>query len=222
MRLSYFQFIFPVASFPLSLRAAQEGPKGIKLTWDQLPPTTKTIGYTIEYQRENGGSTGTVDIDVNSTGYQLSGLLNGVTYTVVFISRSIHYNHRTTFTIGMGKQYGWCVILVKNYINAVPAKPTVSIATVKSSSIEPFWSVSTDSLVDSFTVFWKRDINFGCTNNQQGSYTTPNSSTTAYTIPGLEENSKYIIKVGARNRAGAGPRSDPVTVVTNASGEKCL
>ena len=41
-------------------------------------------------------------------------------------------------------------------------------------------------------------------------------------IPGLEENSKYIIKVGARNRAGAGPRSDPVTVVTNASGEKCL
>ena len=108
------------------------------------------------------------------------------------------------------------------FIIAVPEKPSVSIAAVTSSSIDPFWSVSRGSVVTSYTVTWKSDISFGCRTEHQGSHTTPDNSSTIYTITGLEENSRYVITVSARNGAGTGPESEPLIVETNAAGEDAV
>ena len=105
-----------MASVPPNLIAIRKGSKEIQLNWDQPPPTAKTIGYTIEYQSHRGESIG-VDIDLSSTSYQVTGLMNGIRYNVAFISRSNHYYQRISIPIAMGKHTISVFFLVQNLFN---------------------------------------------------------------------------------------------------------
>ena len=77
------------ASAPTNLMAAQEGPTGIRVSWNPPSPLGDTLGYRIFY---NGGSSGVVEVSDGSTGnYLLTGLQNGATYTISIVGISNHF-----------------------------------------------------------------------------------------------------------------------------------
>ena len=79
----------PVASAPTSLKAVQEGPTGIRVTWTPPTPLGDTTGYRIYY---SGGSSGSVDVSGGSRdNYLLSHLESGTTYTIVIVGTSQHF-----------------------------------------------------------------------------------------------------------------------------------
>ena len=64
---------------------------------------------------------------------------------------------------------------------------------------------------------WERETSGGCPDEDEGSATITDGST-SYNITGLEEDSSYIITVTATNVAGS-VVSDPVTGMTEQAGE---
>ena len=95
-----------------------------------------------------------------------------------------------------------------------PDQPSV---TVNSTTISLSWSVPSGSVVDSYEVVWERDTSGECPDEDEGSVTITDGST-SYTITGLEEDSSYTITVTATNVAGSAV-SDPVTGMTWEAGE---
>ena len=80
----------PVASAPTNLKAVQEGPTGIQVTWTPPTPLGDTTGYRIYY---SGGSSGSVDVSGGGStdNYLLSHLESGTTYTIVIVGTSRHF-----------------------------------------------------------------------------------------------------------------------------------
>ena len=66
-------------------------------------------------------------------------------------------------------------------------------------------------------MMWERDTSGECPDEDEGSVTITNGST-SYTITGLEEDSNYTITVNATNAAGSAA-SDHVTGMTGEVGE---
>ena len=66
-------------------------------------------------------------------------------------------------------------------------------------------------------MMWERDTSGECPNEDEGSATITDGST-SYTITGLEEDSNYTITVTATNAAGSAV-SDPVTGMTKIEGD---
>ena len=73
-------------------------------------------------------------------------------------------------------------------------------------------------MVDSYEVMWERDTSGECPDEDEGSATITDGST-SYTITGLEEDSSYTITVTATNAAGSAV-SEPVTGMTGEAGER--
>ena len=79
----------PVASVPTNVKAVQESPTGIRVSWTPPTPLGDTTGYRIYY---SGGSNGSVDVSNGSTdNYLLSDLESGTTYTTVIVGTSKHF-----------------------------------------------------------------------------------------------------------------------------------
>ena len=85
-------------------------------------------------------------------------------------------------------------------------------------SITLSWSVPSGSVVDSYEVMWQRDTSGECSDEDEGS-TTITDGSTSYDIMGLEEDSSYSITVTATNSAGSAV-SDAVTAMTLEAGER--
>jgi len=83
-----FFIYFSAASAPANLIAVQEGPTGIQVSWTPPTPLGDTTGYRIYY---GGGSSGSVDVNGGSTdNHLLTGLQNGVSYTISIVGTSGH------------------------------------------------------------------------------------------------------------------------------------
>ena len=67
-------------------------------------------------------------------------------------------------------------------------------------------------------MMWQRDTSGECSDEDEGS-TTITDGSTSYDIMGLEEDSSYSITVTAANSAGSAV-SDAVTAMTVEAGEK--
>ena len=81
-------YFFSAASTPTNLMAVQEGPTGIRFSWIPPTPLGDTTGYRIYY---SGGSSGSVDVSGGSTdNHLLTGLQNGVSYTISIVGTSEH------------------------------------------------------------------------------------------------------------------------------------
>ena len=80
----------PVASAPTNLKAVQEGPTGIRVTWTPPTPLGDTTGYRIYY---SGGSNGSMDVSGGSTdNFLLNHLESGAyIYTIVIVGISEHF-----------------------------------------------------------------------------------------------------------------------------------
>ena len=96
--------------------------------------------------------------------------------------------------------------------------PTASILSTTDTTLSLSWSVPSGITVDSYEVMWQRDTTGECSNEDEGSATITDGST-SYTITGLEEYSNYTITVTAADISGS-IISDPVTGTTNEAGEK--
>ena len=69
------------ASPPTDVTAVQDGPTSIRVTWTPPNPLDGITGYRISFT--GGGSSGSVNISGgNSMSHTLTGLTNGVTYTI--------------------------------------------------------------------------------------------------------------------------------------------
>ena len=69
--------------------AVQESPTSIRMAWSPPTPQGDTTGYRISY---SGGSSGSVDVsDGSIDNYLLTGLQNGVSYTISIAGTSLHY-----------------------------------------------------------------------------------------------------------------------------------
>ena len=98
-----------------------------------------------------------------------------------------------------------------------PGQPSVTVSSTTATTISLSWSVPSGSVVDSYEVVWERDTSGECPDEDEGSATITDGST-SYTITGLEEDSSYTITVTATNAAGSAA-SDPVTGMTGEAGE---
>ena len=94
--------------------------------------------------------------------------------------------------------------------------PMVMVNSTTATTISLSWS-SAGSVVDSYEVMWERDTSGECPDEDEGSATITDGST-SYTITGLEEDSSYIITVNATNDAGSAI-SVSVTEMTEEAGE---
>ena len=85
-----------------------------------------------------------------------------------------------------------------------------------STTISLSWTTS-NGTTGSYEVTWERDTSGECLDVDEG-IATITSTSTSYTILGLQEDSNYTITVTATNTAGSAV-SVPVTAVTGESGE---
>ena len=98
--------------------------------------------------------------------------------------------------------------------NIIDIDPT-SVAT----SISLSWRVLSSTVVTRYEATWQRDNSIGCSDEDEGS-TTINNGSTSYVIMGLEEDSSYSITVTASNAADSSAVSNTVTAMTEEAGER--
>ena len=91
------------------------------------------------------------------------------------------------------------------------------MSSTTATTISLSWSVPSGSVVDSYEVMWERDTSGECPDEDEGSATITDGST-SYTITGLEEDSSYTITVTATNAVGSAV-SHPLTGTTGEAGK---
>ena len=84
---------------PTGVKAVQDGPTSITVTWAPVNAT----GYTISYTGGGSGSETVSGGDTNS--YNLTGLTNGETYTISIVAtlNSLASDTVTAMAVGLGK-----------------------------------------------------------------------------------------------------------------------
>ena len=95
----------------------------------------------------------------------------------------------------------------------------MSVNTTTATSISLCWT-SPDSLIDNYTyeVMWNRDTSGECPDEDEGT-TTITDGSTSYDIMGLEEDSSYSITVIAHNASSTTLVNDTVTAETKETGK---
>ena len=80
----------------------QESPTSVQVSWSPPTPLGDTAGYRISY---SGGSSGSVDVgDGSIHNYLLTGLQNGVSYTISIVGTSLHFASEVVeVDIGLGE-----------------------------------------------------------------------------------------------------------------------
>ena len=211
----------PVASAPTDLMAVQEGLTGIRVSWTPPTPLGDTTGYRIYY---SGGSSGSVDVSGGSThNHTLTGLQNGADYTISIVGTSDHLpsdhvDYPNSIPLSEFLQHTeYYGLSMDIFSDPSPGQPSVLVISTTATTISLSWSVPSGSVVDSYEVMWERDTSGECPDEDEGSATITDGST-SYTITGLEEGSSYTITVTATNAAGS-VVSDPITGMTGEAGE---
>ena len=110
------------------------------------------------------------------------------------------------------------LVFIASNICIVPVQPHVTVSTTTATSISLSWT-SAGSEVDSYEVMWQRDTSGECPDEDEGSISLTDGST-SYDIMGLEEDSSYSITVTASNAAGSSAVSNTITAMTLEAGER--
>ena len=100
---------------------------------------------------------------------------------------------------------------------SVPGQPSVSVDSTTATTISLSWSIPSGSVVTSYEVMWQRDTSGDCSDEDEGSMSITDIST-SLTLTGRQENSSYSITVTATNAAGSSAVSDTVSAVTGEAG----
>ena len=100
----------------------------------------------------------------------------------------------------------------------IVSTPVLSNDSTTATFISLSWT-SAGSEVNSYEVIWQRDTSGECSDEDEGSVTLTDGST-SYDIMELEEESSYNIIVTAHNTAGSSAVSNTVTAMTLEAGER--
>ena len=109
-------------------------------------------------------------------------------------------------------------IIIENVqiLPLVPDSPTISmVPPTTATSITISWSISIDSVVDSYEVMWSSEQ---CPNDVSEGDTIITDGSTSYTIDNLRGGTSYNITVIATNVAGTSLPSEQVTIQTTGIG----
>ena len=200
------------------MTAVQDGPTSIRVSWT---PSSDATGYRIHYSSVSDSGNETV-IDGSTETHTLTGLVNGETYTISVVATSDNLPSESVaadVAVGLRKSLS-SQTMVYDILSSVPGQVMLNeVSTTTATSISLSWSVPTDSVVTQYLVEWQRDTSVGCTDEDQANTTITDGSTVSYDIPGLEENSRYMMTVTVSNSAGTAPVSNTVTAVTLVAGE---
>ena len=109
------------------------------------------------------------------------------------------------------------LVCVYTILSTVPGQPTVNVVTTNATSISLSWNVPSGSVVTSYEVMWQRDTSVGCSDEDEGSTTITDGSTSSE-IMGLAGISSYTLYVTATNAAGSVVNN--VTAMTLGGGER--
>ena len=101
-------------------------------------------------------------------------------------------------------------------LSALGQPTAVMVNSITPTTICLSWTAA-NGTVENYEVIWARDTSGECSDVDEGSATI-SSSSTSYTISGLQEDSNYTITVRATNTAGSAV-SVPVTAMTGEAGE---
>ena len=96
---------------------------------------------------------------------------------------------------------------------SVPGQPTVFVTAITATSISLSWSVPSGSVVTSSEVMW-RVFSTTKADDDEGSGTSDNITSTSYTIQELESGTNYSITVTVANAAGSAV-SHPILITTS-------
>ena len=125
----------------------------------------------------------------------------------------IKYNYYSITFCRRRHHTRWCDIeLVEAPVLSVDGSTTAT-------TISLSWT-SAGSVVDSYEVMWQRDTSGDCPDEDEGSMSITDGST-SYAITGLAGVSSYTITVIATNAAGS-TASEPLTVMTTGAGTATL
>ena len=85
--ISLLLILSQVPSPPSGVMVSQNGLNSLLVTWTPSAGPNVT-GYTITYQQQNGGESGSFEAEETDTNGTLTGLLRGVTYSISIIANS--------------------------------------------------------------------------------------------------------------------------------------
>ena len=204
----------------------------ISVQWDGLIPCRHVNGlivlYRVQYTEVASGVVQSKDVvgewNVWNAETSLTGLTPSTSYSIriaavneegdvgLYSDPLIRQTSKISIPLSMWhypKSLQWCV---------VPAQPLLRVGTTTATSISLSWS-SAGSEVASYEVMWQRDISGECPDEDEGSISLTDGST-SYDIMGLEEDSSYSITVTASNAAGSSAVSNTVTAMTLEAGKR--
>ena len=194
-----------VASIELTIRAqipppakprgigARPRDKSVELSWNAIATAT---GWQYRQKVGNGSTFGDwINVPLSgaaTTGYTITGLSNGSTYT--FEVRAVNLGGTGTSS---------------NELTAtpvpLPGKPTGLQANRGNGEVTLSWTAGSGGAA----VSWR--YKYAAGSGPFGQWQTmdnSNSTTTTYTVTGLTNGTEYTFKIQARNRNGPGPQSD--------------
>ncbi len=171
----------PVPEAPDNLTATP-GDAQVALSWDD--PSVSTI-TRYEYRTDNGDTFTAIDgAGANTTGYTVTGLDNGVTYTLAL--RAVNASGAgaaSTVTFDM-----------------IPAAPKLSAAP-GDTEVALSWADPGNDTIDKYQL-WQSDP------PEWSEITGSNATTTTHTVTGLTNYTGYSFQIRAANASGASPASN--------------
>ena len=82
-----FLLLSPVPTPPSGVIVSQNGPNSLLVTWTPSDGPNVT-GYTIFYQQQDGGDSGSVEAEETNNRIIISGLIRGATYSISIMAKS--------------------------------------------------------------------------------------------------------------------------------------
>ena len=213
---------------PTSVSTSDVTSSSITVQWgavDCIHRNGDITGYSVRYglqgSAEGDGTVVMASGDSSGGMDMISELTSSTTYTIEVAAVNSagtgdYSTPRDVLTLGKHISAGDDTKYVSTLYFPPVQTPMAAVNSTTATNISLSWT-SAGSVVDSYEVVWERDTSGECPDEDEGSATITDGST-SYTITGLEGDSSYTITVTATNAAGSAA-SEPVTGMTGEAGE---
>ena len=230
----YFHLPAPSAA-PSSVSVSEVTSSSITVQWgavDCIHRNGDITGYSVRYGVQGSG-TQTVSVSGGEAMQTtISGLMPSTTYSIEVAAvnsagTGMYSDAVADLTLGIvyyiitGQISAYTHVSNHCFVffHAVQS-PVLSLASpAEAFTVSLSWT-SAGSVVDSYEVMWQRDTSGDCSDEDEGSMSITDAST-SYMITGLAGVSSYSIAVTATNAAGSAA-SEPLTVMTTGAGKTTL
>ena len=218
-------FVLAPSTAPTCVSVSEVTSTSITVQWgevDCIHSNGDITGYTVLYAVQVNGSIQTVSVSGGgSTQTIISALTPSTNYSIEVaavnsVGTGVYSNVIFQLTRGTCTHKHSKPLRVHIYFCALTVQaPALSVQSATATTISLSWT-SAGSMVDIYEVMWQRDTSGDCPDQDVGS-TTLTDSSTSYIITGLEQSSNYTITVIATN-ANVMEISNSVTGFTQESG----